>query len=540
MLNSGFRLISVVGIFIASASMAQTSLNISPSQNWFHEDAKSQKVNGVSSVEAYQLLQGKKSKTIIVAVIDAGIDINHEDLKDVIWINPKEIAGNGLDDDENGFIDDIHGWNFLGGKNGMNVGPENFEVTREYRRLHEKYEGAKESKKPDYVYWQEIEKGYLEGLKKAESQSSYYGQVVNSILRYEKLLTAYLDVDEITEELLLAIESPDEQITYGTKFMGNVLNTVGDGNLSEFLGHWEEAYSHYNNQVEFGYNIDYQPREIIGDDPNNLAEVGYGNNDVMGIDTDNFHGTFVAGLIAAKRDNNIGVDGIADDVRIMALRAVPDGDEYDKDVANAIRYAVDNGAKIINMSFGKAYSPNKQYVDDAIRYAEKHGVLLVHAAGNAGDNIDEVNMYPTKKIGDKEIATNWIEVGASSWGDDEQLAASFSNYSRKTVDLFAPGVQIYSTKPGNEYGESQGTSFSSPVTAGVAALLMSYYPHLSYIDVKDILMRSTRKFDGLMVIKPGTVDEKVNFAKLSVSGGIVNAYEAVKLAESRLLSLSDQ
>ena len=539
MLNCGFRLISVVGIFIASASMAQTSLNISPSQNWFHEDAKSQKVNGVSSVEAYQLLQGKKSKTVIVAVIDAGIDINHEDLKDVIWINPKEIAGNGLDDDENGFIDDIHGWNFLGGKNGMNVGPENFEVTREYRRLYEKYEGVKESKKPDYLYWQEIEKGYLEGLKKAESQSSYYGQVVNSILRYEKLLTAYLDVDEITEELLLTIESPDEQITYGTKFMANVLNTVGDGNLSEFLGHWEEAYSHYNNQVEFGYNLDYQAREIIGDDPNNLAEVGYGNNDVIGIDTDNFHGTFVAGLIAAKRDNNIGIDGIADDVRIMALRAVPDGDEYDKDVANAIRYAVDNGAKIINMSFGKAYSPNKQYVDDAIRYAEKHGVLLVHAAGNAGDNIDDVNNYPTKKIGE-EIAANWIEVGASSWGDDEQLAASFSNYSRKTVDLFAPGVQIYSTKPGNEYGESQGTSFSSPVTAGVAALLMSYYPHLSYIDVKDILMKSTRKFDGLMVIKPGTVDEKINFAKLSVSGGIVNAYEAVKLVESRLLSLSDQ
>jgi len=224
----------------------------------------------------------------------------------------------------------------------------------------------------------------------------------------------------------------------------------------------------------------------------------------------------------------------------MAIRAVPDGDEYDKDVANSIRYAVDNGAKIINMSFGKGFSPNKQYVDEAVRYAEKHDVLLVHAAGNAGNNIDEVNNYPTKKIGDEEIASNWIEVGASSWGDDDQLAASFSNYSRKTVDLFAPGVQIYSTKPGNEYGESQGTSFSSPVTAGVAALLMSYYPHLSFLDVKDILMKSTRKFDGLMVIKPGTVDEKVNFAKLSVSGGIVNAYEAVKLAESRLLSLSDQ
>ena len=540
MMTSGFRLICVVGLFIASTSFAQTSVNVSPSQKWFHEDAKSQKVNGVSSEEAYQLLNGKKSKTVIVAVIDAGIDINHEDLKEVIWLNPNEIAGNGIDDDNNGYIDDIHGWNFLGGKNGMNVGPENFEVTREYRRLKDVYEGKKPSKKADYLYWLEIEEGYLDGLKKAEKQSNYYGQVVNAILRYDKLLTAYLDVDELTEELLLTIESPDDEITYGKEFMSNVLSTVGDGDIYEFLGHWEEAYSHYSNQVEFGYNLDYQPRTIIGDDPNNLAEVGYGNNDVIGTDTDNFHGTFVAGIIAAKRGNNIGIDGIANDVRIMVIRTVPDGDEYDKDVANAIRYAVDNGAQIINMSFGKGFSPNKEYVDDAVRYAQKHNVLLIHAAGNAGDNIDEVNNYPTKKLGDKEVAANWLEVGASSWGDNDQLAASFSNYSHKTVDLFAPGVQIYSTTPGNEYDESQGTSFSSPVTAGVAALLLSYYPHLSATDIKDILMESTRKFDGLMVNKPGTVDEKINFSKLSVSGGIVNAYEAVKLAESRQLNLSDQ
>ncbi len=505
-MNSGFRLISVVGLFIASASFAQTSVSVSPSQKWFHEDAKSQKVNGVSSEEAYQLLHGKKSKTVIVAVIDTGIDINHEDLKEVIWINPNEIADNGIDDDNNGFIDDIHGWNFLGGKNGMNVGPENFEVTREYRRLKDIYEGKKPSNKADYIYWLEIEKGYLDGLKKAEKQSNYYGQVVNSISRYDKLLTAYLDVDELSEELLLTIESPDDEITYGKEFMGNVLSTVGDGDLYEFLGHWEEAYSHYNIQVEFGYNLDYQPRTIIGDDLTNLAEVGYGNNDVIGVDTDNFHGTFVAGIIAANRGNNIGIDGIANDVRIMAIRTVPDGDEYDKDVANAIRYAVDNGAQIINMSFGKGFSPNKQYVDDAVRYAQKHNVLLVHAAGNAGDNIDEVNNFPSKRLGNEEVAANWLEVGASSWGDNDQLAASFS----------------------------------SPVTTGVAALLLSYYPHLSATDIKDILMESTRKFNGLMVNKPGTVDEKINFAKLSVSGGIVNAYEAVKLAESRQLNLSDQ
>ncbi len=534
-MNSGLRLIGVIGIFISSTSAGQPSLSNYPSQNWFNEDAKSQKVNGVSTLEAYHLLVGKKSSTVIVAVIDAGIDINHEDLTEVIWTNQNEIAGNGIDDDKNGFIDDIHGWNFIGGKNGMNVGPENLEVTREYRRLKETYEGAKSSKDPEYLYWQEIETGFLKGLLKAQSQSDYYGQVLNTVLRYNKLLTAYLDVDELTSELLLAIDSPDGHIIQGKKFMTNVLDMVGDGELDEYIGQWEDAYSHYNNQVAFHYNLDYQPREIIGDDPVNLAEVGYGNNDVIGIDTDNFHGTFVAGIIAAKRDNGIGIDGIANNVRIMALRAVPDGDEYDKDVANAIRYAVDNGAQIINMSFGKGYSPNKQYVDEAVRYAEKNNVLIVHAAGNAGENIDEVPTFPSKRLDKKEIANNWLEVGASSWGDGDQLAASFSNYGHKTVDLFAPGVQIYSTAPGNNYDESQGTSFSSPVTAGVAALLLSYYPHLSATDLKEILMESTRKFHGLMVIKPGTMDKKIDFAKLSISGGIVNAYEAVKLAESRTI-----
>jgi subtilisin family serine protease len=532
-MNTGFRLLSVVGIFISCTSFAQTSHSESPSKNWFNEDAKEEKVNGVSSNEAYQYLAGKKSKTVIVAIIDAGIDINHEDLRDVIWTNPNEIAGNGIDDDKNGYVDDVHGWNFLGGKNGMNVGPENLEVTREYRRLKDVYANKKPSKKADYLYWLEVEKGYLDGLKKAKSQSDYYGNIANAIVRNNKLLTAYLDVETLTPELLLTIDSPDEKIKEGANLMGNVLSMVDDGDIDELVGQLEEAYSHFNNQVEFEYNLDYQPRSIVGDNLSNLSEVGYGNNDVIGIDTDNYHGTHVAGIIAAKRDNNIGIDGIANDVRIMVLRAVPDGDEYDKDVANAIRYAVDNGAQIINMSFGKGFSPNKKYVDEAVRYAEKHGVLLVHAAGNSGKDIDVVISYPTKKLGKKGIANNWLDVGASGWGEDDRLAASFSNYSHNTVDLFAPGVEIYSTTPGNEYGAEQGTSMASPVVAGVAAMLLSYYPHLSAVDLKDILMQSTRKFDGLMVVKPGTEDEKVDFAELSVSGGIVNAYEAVKLADSR-------
>jgi subtilisin family serine protease len=248
------------------------------------------------------------------------------------------------------------------------------------------------------------------------------------------------------------------------------------------------------------------------------------------------HGTHVSGIIAAARNNGIGIDGVANNVKIMAIRAVPDGDERDKDVANAIRYAVDNGAQIVNMSFGKAFSPNKSYVDEAIKYAESKGVLLVHAAGNSGENSDIAKNYPNKYVTKKKVAGNWIEVGASAWGDGDKLAASFSNYGKKNVDLFAPGVEIYSTTPGNKYESLQGTSMASPVTAGVAAILLSYFPDLSAADLKDILMKSVRTFDGLMVVKPGTKDEMVDFTSLSVSGGIVNAFTAVKLADSRKIS----
>ncbi len=527
------KLLLLLGIFITTGSFAQSLQEDFPPKNWFNEDPKTDKVNGVSTDEAYEMLKGKEATTIIVAVIDSGIDIDHEDLHEVIWTNPGEIPGNGIDDDDNGYVDDIHGWNFLGGRDGLNVGPDNYEVTREYRRLKPIYAPKKPSKKADYQYWLEIEKGYQEGLQKAISQRDFYDSLRRTIESANRLMTAYLGVDELSLELLQTVDSPDEKIMLATNLMGNILMMIGDAELDGIIGELEEAANHYDIQVQFGYNLDFDARTIVGDDPGNLEEKGYGNNDVKGIDTDNFHGTHVAGIIAAKRGNGIGIDGIAGNVRIMALRAVPDGDEHDKDVANAIFYAVDNGARIINMSFGKAYSPHKDYVDKAVKYAQAHGVLLVHAAGNSGKNTDVENNFPTKKLGKKKVAQNWLEVGASAWGEGEKLAADFSNYGKNTVDLFAPGVEIYSTAPENEYESAQGTSMASPVTAGVAALVLSYYPHLSATDLKDILMQSTRKFDGLMVVKPGTKDEKVDFADLSVSGGIVNAYEAVKLAASR-------
>jgi subtilisin family serine protease len=244
------------------------------------------------------------------------------------------------------------------------------------------------------------------------------------------------------------------------------------------------------------------------------------------------HGTHVSGIIAGARNNGIGIDGIADNVRIMMVRAVPDGDEHDKDIALAIRYAVDNGAKVINMSFGKSFSPQKQWVDEAVRYAESKGVLMVHAAGNDGANIDTAYNFPTPVFkSDGNIATNWITVGASGDPKNGGLVASFSNYGKKNVDVFAPGVNIYSSVPtGNAYANESGTSMASPVTAGVAAFLLEYYPTLTAQQLKYIIEKSS-VVTNVPVTIPGT-DQKAKLSDISKTGGLINVYEAAKLAES--------
>jgi len=509
-----------------------------PPKNWFNLDPVNDKVNGVSTEKAYQeLLTGKTSKRVIVAVIDSGIDIEHEDLRDVVWINEDEIPDNGIDDDNNGYIDDVYGWNFIGGKDGENVDKDTYEITREYKRLRPIYEGKtaddfKKRERAGFEYWLEVKETFERVSGEANSQNVMLGNIDRQLRRFKKFFEAYLYTEEVTFEDIQAVESSDEVVLMG-KGMLTQLFTMIDTSMSletmiELLAQDIEQIAQ---DAEYRYNLDFEPREIVGDNPDQLDELGYGNNDVIGKNTDNFHGTHVAGIIAAKRGNDIGIDGVADNVAIMALRAVPDGDERDKDVANAIRYAVDNGAQVINMSFGKAYSPNTEYVYDAIKYANDKGVLLVHAAGNGAADNDTESNFPNDYIGRKKTMSNWIEVGASSWGSENNYIGNFSNYGKKNVDLFAPGVAIYSLAPGDDYQDAQGTSMASPVTAGVAAMLLSYYPELSADQVKDILMKSVRSLNNLTVSQPGT-GEDVLFKDLSVSGGIINAYEAVKLAES--------
>lgn len=495
--------------------------------NWFNLDAEKFFVQGVSTDKAYELLEGKKSKKIVVAVIDSGVDIEHEDLQGKVWTNKDEIPANGKDDDKNGYVDDVHGWNFIGGADGSHVDHDTYELTREYVRLKEKYEGVSldDIPKKDKEYYVHIMDEFEKKRGEMEQQYSGFQFFAKSYLRSSKLLEAYLDVEEVTADMLAEIESEDEVVQTSVSIMDYALS------MGFSKDQFQEYEDYYTSGLEYGYNPDFDPRPIVGDNYEDLSERYYGNNDVNG--PDSRHGTHVAGIIAANRNNTLGMQGIAENVEIMAIRAVPNGDERDKDIANAIYYAVDNGAKVINMSFGKSYSPQKEAVDKAVKYAESKGVLLVHAAGNSSEDIDEMPNFPSRKYADsRKEASNWIEVGASSWKSEEEFVAEFSNYGKKTVDVFAPGVDLYSTTPDQEYENLSGTSMASPVTAGVAALIMSYYPELGADQVKEIIMESTVKLGKMKVIRPGGEEELVNFDSLSRTGGVVNAYEAVKLAES--------
>jgi len=501
-------------------------------ENWFNLDAKQDNVQGLSVEKTYrELLKGKSSQTIVVAVIDSGVDAEHEDLKDVMWVNADEIPNNGKDDDNNGYIDDIHGWNFIGGADGKNVAQDNLEITRLYRDLHKKFKDSDPSQlskkvKKEYDKYTELKKEVEKKRAEAEAQAA---QMMNLNDMFSGALKAVKGVvgedTEITSEVLEDINVEGEEILGQAVYM---LKTVfANGATEADLKELEGAADYYNNQLNYHYNPDFDPRNIVGDNYRNSAERIYGNNDVEGPDA--MHGTHVAGIIAANRSNDVGMKGVADNVRIMSIRAVPDGDERDKDIANAIRYAVDNGARIINMSFGKQYSFDKKVVDAAVKYAVKKDVLLVHAAGNDGINTDNVIFYPNDRYKNKKKqAKTWLEIGALSWQGGENSVAGFSNYGADNVDIFSPGVDLYSTVPNDKYKASSGTSMAAPAASGVAALLMSYYPTLTARQVKQILLDSAVNL-GKEVVSPK--GDRVRFNTLSRTGGIINAYEAAKLAD---------
>ena len=523
-----------LGLVVAPA-MAQLP------HGWHLMDKETESYYGISLKKAYQFVQDKKQKsnTVIVAIIDSGVDTLHEDLKPILWINKKEIPGNGIDDDGNGYIDDIYGWNFLGSKDGKNVDKDSFEADRMY--LADKTRFEKIDPKNLSAADRKI---YNEWLRAKDQDKNgpavqQVRMILNDVKKSDVMLKKELGKEKFTMKDLTALPKTNKNAAILLTYMKSMVGTKENPDFTneELIAQMDKRFDYFVTESAKARLSGPDPAtfraNIVKDNYNDINDRYYGNGDVMTSLTGAMHGTHVAGIIGAVRNNGLGMDGVADNVQIMMIRAVPDGDEHDKDIALAIRYAVDNGARIINMSFGKAFSPQKIWVDDAVKYAESKNVLLVHAAGNNGENTDQFDNYPTPVFENHKKAGNWISVGASSdpTTSDKSSMASFSNYGKKTVDVFAPGVQIYSSVPGgNVYKNLDGTSMATPVVSGLAAFLLEYYPNLTAKQLKQVIEKSAIN-PHVKAKKPHT-DEYVDLADLSMTGGLVNAYEAVKMADT--------
>ena len=479
-------------------------------QRWSHLDLVRDTVPGMSVDKAVEFMKGRKSTKVIVAVIDSGIDIEHEDLKGSIWTNTKEIAGNKKDDDNNGYIDDVNGWNFLGESEN-----EQLEMTRIVKKGN--------TSSPEYAEAKAKLDKQIAGLDPQKKQ-------LDMILGADKACAIQLKKKNYTLDEVKSIKTTDPALSQAKMIMSQVL---ANSTKEAFDNEMVEFKKYVYDQLNYNLNVNFDGRKVLGDDAENISTKFYGNNTVWGPNKEGAkHGTHVAGIIAQIKNNQKGGDGVATgNVQIMTIRAVPNGDEYDKDIANAIRYAADNGAKVINGSFGKSYSPHKEWVFDAIKYAEAKDVLFVHAAGNDGKDIDSEPNFPNDADGSNpEYADNVLTIGALNFEYGSSMIAGFSNYGKTNVDVFAPGVKIYATTPNNTYEYLQGTSMASPNVAGVAALIRSLYPNLKASQVKHIIMDS-----GSAITTAISVGEEVKtpstFSEISKTGRIVNAYNALVMAD---------
>ena len=516
------KALALAVFFTFSYSLSLLAQNY-PAKDWHLKSVEDdEKTAGIAANRAYELVKNREAKPVIIAILDSGIDTTHEDLKAALWVNENEIPNNGIDDDGNGFIDDIHGWNFLGGDT-ANVNYENLQVVRLYRELKNKQSFGEALSEQEIDLLAKYRQESLKEQKKAKLEYENAMQFFEFYSFADETMREYFGRSNYTLREVRSAKPNTEKEEAAIAFLSAVFDDEID--IVDLLEYVKESSVRY----KYNTNIDYNPRAIVGDDPNNWNDSIYGNNDLMGSVSD--HGTHVAGIAAAIRNNGIGIDGVAPNVKIMVVRVVPLGDEYDKDVANAILYAVRNGAQVINMSFGKNYSPNREFVSHAIAIAESKGVIMVHGAGNDAANKDIVLNYPKNERGMK--SPFWFEVGSHTNELGKTYPSDFSNYGEHTIDLFAPGTDIYSTvTSGDNYAFKNGTSMAAPLVTGAIAFLLGYFPELAPGDVKRVLIESANHYEKLKVYRPfinGGRPSVVRFKNLVAGGNSLNLERATKL-----------
>jgi subtilisin family serine protease len=502
---------------------------------WHWKDLEKDGVHGVSLFKAQQLIKDLKLKPspVIIAVLDGGIDTAHIQIKPLLWNNPKEIPGNALDDDKNGYIDDVHGWNFLGNAAGENINKASDEKSRIYHRYKNEFKQDNldsaswdAKKKQDFYRWQQAA-AEMVFTDEAAANLSFIKMARNAVVKMGAILIREMEDSNFSTEKLETYQ-PIGKITADTKI--SYLRTMQALGIERSNGHQsilEDLDEYISGKEKSAVSIDTPPedlrKKITHDQYENFNDQFYGNNNITGPNAK--HGTHVAGLAAGIIDTLFNKSNFSNPIQIMGLRVVPDGDEYDKDVALGIRYAVNNGAKIINMSFGKSFSPEQPWVDSAIRYAASKDVLIIHSAGNESYDLNVKSVYPSPFSNVfKDKAINMITVGASS--DPliaESLLTDFSNYGNKIVDLLSPGKKIYSSLPNQQYGFLDGTSMSAPILSHIAALVRAYFPKLSAADVKAILLQSCWKPNDQSTLFPISLDQSKRLNDISAEGGIINA-----------------
>lgn len=527
--------------------------------DWYNCSFDKDGVYGAEVNKAYDFLKGKKiKKRPVVALIGSGMDIEHEDLKQAIWVNPKEKA-DGKDNDKNGLVDDINGWNFLGGKDGQVMEATMREGDREFLRLKDKY--------ADYIFdgknYNKVIDGKLTKVadpENIEEYNYYRNQVLPespmagtySGWQLTYILKAYADkFDQMMKERFPGKEltEADFSICYDPKAPRDSLSEVSFMMCAMGFGvyktdKWETVYAgiksgaqieqakaEYERKVgQFGAD---GRKDIIGDNYLDINYNKYGNNVLLTADA--AIGTMEAGIIVAKRENGLGGNGIMDQAEIMTLRVAANGEPYLKDIALAIRYAVDHQADIIMLPVQNTLYPEdqKKWISEALEYAESKGVFCITPAWEGAQDLAVETYYPNRWMTGKKELTNLMVVCSSDKNGNPSMN---SNYGAKEVDLYAPGMEIYSTYTGDTYQSGTGLGLAAATTVGVAALIKAYYPHLTGTQIRNILLETVTSRKDAEVEKGIIVDGKPTqdlflFGDLCLSGGIINAYQAVVAAD---------